>query len=1019
MAKGTTVTMFSRSNDTLANNVAAKESWGHKKRENLFINSFIGTGAGGVSYVNSKTRSTNDQQGAIINTGVVSDIAIDGAGMLVVSDSVNGEARYTRRGDFRQDELGFWKNGADQLLKAWKLDENGNLPQSSSLLSSLEAVNFANTKGVPVKTSVISIAMNLNANQKILRGSGVEGVMKPGLNSATNPEDILFPDRLNGSSINLGDTFTFTSTPPGVARSVTFGGMSISDRPGNGNNIFGANSATGDFTFQPAGTAAAPGVLLAGDQINITVSNGSTYTFTATPGVESAVNRTFKTMSGLASAINRIDSLKARIDTDGRLYIAPTKANQGLTIANGPGANIVQELGLGNVLEAGVGVERFNSLATLRDAINKNQATESLNASIEGRNIKITSLLATDQFQITGNSGPQPIKFAVSNPTGDHAGLGTVRIGASNSRLAIGNYVRLNDMGPDMPDGVYMVSRVDDNGFDVHLAANVPAVLAAPATTVVNLTAAGFGPNPRWERAPGVSVAVGVGTAPFATVNTGTITGVVGGGGPQNVTITQAGHGLANGDIVYIDGGGGAFLQGGVDITLPAGYYIVANAGGGGNFTVTAANTAVAAGVPPFAGVALNYRKVGHTAGNIEAIETQILTTADGVGSNLIKYYIGANHGYQVGDFITLNGLPGPQVVDGITIDNNIRYRVAAVDNAGPGAPFIKFEVENAGASLVGDEGTTNPGELVSSAGNYANLRANNYSRFFEYFNIQQDKASYEARYSPTNEDKNLSAELNGISNFPGEEIFSVPVGIFDSQGSEHTINLYFAKLSKADNLWTVEVVAGKNDNKTFDIQNRLTENGLLRSGTLKFEPDGTLSPGGIIGFDEPIKIQINGREENNIRIDWENILSDITSGTVTQHENANNVEIIQSDGQPAGTLTRLEVDQQGFIIGTFDSGETRKLYKIPVAIFANVNGLIAGSNGTFEISRESGQLLLKSAGLGGAGRTLGGVLEASNVDITSELLKVQETSNTIRANARVAATEFKNLNTVLSELNQ
>jgi len=31
----------------------------------------------------------------------------------------------------------------DQLLKAWKLDKDGNLPQGVSLLESLEAVNFA------------------------------------------------------------------------------------------------------------------------------------------------------------------------------------------------------------------------------------------------------------------------------------------------------------------------------------------------------------------------------------------------------------------------------------------------------------------------------------------------------------------------------------------------------------------------------------------------------------------------------------------------------------------------------------------------------------------------------------------------------------------------------------------------------------------------------------------------------------------------------------------------------------
>lgn len=33
MSKGTTVTMFSKSNETLASNVAAKEAWGHKREK--------------------------------------------------------------------------------------------------------------------------------------------------------------------------------------------------------------------------------------------------------------------------------------------------------------------------------------------------------------------------------------------------------------------------------------------------------------------------------------------------------------------------------------------------------------------------------------------------------------------------------------------------------------------------------------------------------------------------------------------------------------------------------------------------------------------------------------------------------------------------------------------------------------------------------------------------------------------------------------------------------------------------
>ncbi len=1000
----TTVTMFSKANDTPSNNIAAKESWGHKKRENLFINSFVGTGSGGVSYVNSRTRATNDQQGTIVNTGVVSDIALDGAGLLVVSETATGVAKYTRRGDFRQDELGYWKNGADQLLKAWKLDGQGNLPQNSSLLSSMEAINFANTKGLPVQTSVISIAMNLNADQVALRGNGVDAVMnRTGLNSGTSTNDILFPEMLNNSGLKLGDTFQFTSTPPGGApKSVEFGGMVLARRADDaaGATIFGATAAGRSFTFSPAGTPAAPGVLLSGQKVTITVSGGATYTFTAMQGQESAANRTFNTVNGLAAAINRISALQARVDETGRLYIAPTNANKGLIFANNGGGSIVEELGLENLADAAGGIERFNSLRTLRDAINKNQSVNSLLATIENRDIKITSLLSTSEFAIAGQSlGVNKISSARVNPGQTEAGRATVVINAPGNGLVAGDLVRLGGgLDATVPNGIYSVGAVNSNSFTVSLINDdptlFPAVAAEPALNLANAT---------WQKVPGQTFASAPGQITANNV------------GANSVTITAAADAtrLVN-DVIYVDGG--TFRQGGENITIPAGYYrIIAIGGGDTTFDINVTDVTNAAAAPGFAGDALTFRKIGSTAaggfaGAVETFNTTILTTADGALSNTVKYYIGNNSGYSVGDVITLSGLGGPQVVDGIMINDNIQYKITEVDNVNG---FVKFAVEDAGVAVHGDEGVFAHADLKTYAdAAFAPVRTNNYSRFFEYFNIDQGKTSYEATYNASDADKNLTS-----GNFDSDLTFSHPLTVYDSLGSSYTVILYFAKLD--DNTWSVEVSAQQDANGIFDIDNLLTENGLLRSGIIKFDTDGSLQ-GTPEGFADAILIQRNnGSAQSEIRIDWENTLSDIKTGTVSQAKNPNNVEIVQSDGQAAGTLLKLEVDPQGFVIGTFDSGETRKLYQIPVALFANVNGLVAGSNGTFEISRESGELLLKKAGIGGAGRTLGGVLEASNVDTTEELLKVQELSNTIRANARTASAEFKNISTILNELNQ
>ena len=990
----TTVTMYSKANDTPANNIAAKESWGHKKRENLFINSFVGTTTGGVSYVNSKTRATNDLQGSIVNTGVVSDIGIDGAGLLAVADSPTGVVKYTRRGDFRQDELGYWKNGSDQLLKAWKLDGQGNRPQNSSLLSSLEAVNFANTKGLPVKTSVISIAMNLNADQKALRGPGPENgfvMQRSGTNKTTKAEEILLPDRVGTRALRLGDEFTFRSGAGQADKTVTYGGLTVGNKASNINRIYGAASAGTTFNF---GGAPAAGVLVDGQQFRIAVSGGATYTFTAVDG--QGGNNTFNSVQTLANAINKISVLQARV-VDDRLYIAPKDASKGLTYQNvGGGTNIVQALGLRTLAQAnaGAGEVRFNSLRTLRDAVNTNQSIDSLLATIEpGNNIKITSLLSASSFTVASNQiDGNKIFNATMNPGNSIVDRATVFIDARDHGLTTGDLVRINDFGGAfVTNGVYRVSSINDNGFTINLP--ISATVANYNQPQANIV-----PN------DGATWQIASGQKNNNPLTAGNITGTNAGG--NAITVTAAADATrAVGDIVYI--AGGTFYVGGDNVTLPSGYYEITGVGGGDTtFTFNIQDVTTAAANPGYAGAALTFVKVGTNAS--DPFETPIFGTTN--ASTAVTYNVGSNsHNYVVGGTIRFAGLG--RAINNITIDPNFDYTITNIVDG-----VITFDVADDAAAGVANA----TGAIQLSA--HPDARINNHSRLFEYFGLDSEKdagnpannnVNYDRTYNPEDIDKNIT---NG--NFESSEVFSHPVTVYNSQGSTTTLILYFAKLE--DNKWAVELATQRGEDGNFPVSNDLTNRsgGVIQHGEISFNEDGSLAEGGIVGFGDEVSFTW-GQEQMAIKIDFPNELSEIKTGNVSQVKNPNNVEIVQSDGQSAGTLLKLEVDPQGFIIGTFDSGETRKLYQVPVAIFANVNGLVAGANGTFEISRESGELLLKQAGVGGAGRTLGGVLEASNVDTTEELLKVQELSNTIRANARVAATEFKNISTILNELNQ
>lgn len=113
----------------------------------------------------------------------------------------------------------------------------------------------------------------------------------------------------------------------------------------------------------------------------------------------------------------------------------------------------------------------------------------------------------------------------------------------------------------------------------------------------------------------------------------------------------------------------------------------------------------------------------------------------------------------------------------------------------------------------------------------------------------------------------------------------------------------------------------------------------------------------------------------------------------------------LSKNGSPAGNLANLEVDPDGTLIGVYDNGSRRALYRIPLASVPNMDGLRAVDNQAFEISRESGNLYLFDAGSGPAGEISGFALQQSTVDIAEELTDMIVTQRAFSSNATVIRT--------------
>lgn len=143
--------------------------------------------------------------------------------------------------------------------------------------------------------------------------------------------------------------------------------------------------------------------------------------------------------------------------------------------------------------------------------------------------------------------------------------------------------------------------------------------------------------------------------------------------------------------------------------------------------------------------------------------------------------------------------------------------------------------------------------------------------------------------------------------------------------------------------------------------------------------------------------------------IDWGNgaELQDINfdiSG-FTQFSGEYNVISAEQNGAELGLRTGVSIDRDGFVTAQFSNGRSAQIYKLPVATFANTNGLDELTGNVYRQSDSSGDYNLREAGRGSAGQIEGGALEASNVDLADEFSKMIVTQRAYSANTKVITT--------------
>lgn len=110
-------------------------------------------------------------------------------------------------------------------------------------------------------------------------------------------------------------------------------------------------------------------------------------------------------------------------------------------------------------------------------------------------------------------------------------------------------------------------------------------------------------------------------------------------------------------------------------------------------------------------------------------------------------------------------------------------------------------------------------------------------------------------------------------------------------------------------------------------------------------------------------------------------------------------------DAAALGALTGVEIDASGFVNATYANGSTHALFRIPLALFVNPEGLEEAGGTAFRTTALSGEARLAPANAGSAGAVEGSALEISTVDIGQEFTTLISTQRAYSTASRVIST--------------
>ncbi len=238
-----------------------------------------------------------------------------------------------------------------------------------------------------------------------------------------------------------------------------------------------------------------------------------------------------------------------------------------------------------------------------------------------------------------------------------------------------------------------------------------------------------------------------------------------------------------------------------------------------------------------------------------------------------------------------------------------------------------------------------------------------------------------------------------GASGDPVEHV----VQYFDNMGRSEELSITYtptvavAPATTGTNEWTMEIVDSATGATVIGEYTLTFDDSASTAGTLQSVAtvtggayDATAGSVTITTASGPVEINIGVIGEQN---GMSQLGDEFVPGTTVK------------DGTAVGSFVSVEINESGEVIAKYDSGDTKVIYKVPLADVSNLNGMQSLDSQTYKPTDDSGAFYLWDAGNGPTGEILGYAQEESAVDVATELTDMIKTQRAYSSNAKVIQT--------------